>query len=158
MKNTKGQNHGKAETAQALSKTDEDSDVHFVKAIKTRGVNGFRNFVPKSVTKEVERPVSKKEMDEVLQEWAAERIIGRRASKCIPDVIDGEVIVMSRDDYHNYSIAVGFADFGDFDLESKNGENYIQGMRVVIDNSFEYPVVYVKGMVPKKYWVKSKKV
>jgi hypothetical protein len=144
-----------------LSGTKEAGDKCFVRT-KPTGVNGIRKRDPKSVTKEVGRPVSKKEIDEVLRELATERVLGRRAVACIPNVeeygLEGEVIVMSEDDLDNYSTAVVFADFGDYAFKSKKGEDYIKGMRVVIDDSFEYPVVYVKGKVPKKYRVKSKKV
>jgi hypothetical protein len=64
---------------------------------------------------------------------------------------DGEVVVMSQDDLEEYSMAVVFADFDDFSFCSENGKNYIEGMRVVIDDSFKYPIVYCKGRIPEKY-------
>jgi hypothetical protein len=118
---------------------------------KLAAVNGVRKKNPKSVTKEVRRPVSKKEIDAVLKEWAIDMVLGRRAAACIPNAIDGEVVVMSQDDLEEYSMAVVFADFDDFSFCSENGKNYIEGMRVVIDDSFKYPIVYCKGRIPEKY-------
>ena len=118
---------------------------------KLTAVNGVRKKNPKSVTKEVRRPVSKKDIDAVLREWATDRVIGRRAVACIPNAIDGEVVAMSQDDLEAYSQAVVFADFDDFSFKSENGKDYIEGMRVVIDDNVEYPIVFCKGKIPEKY-------
>ena len=88
----------------------------------------------KSVVKEMARKISKKEVDDVLKEWAAARILGRRAVACIPDIEKNAVLVLPTKEYEAYIEAVVMAGFPKWAWDKDAETESIKGMKVVVDD------------------------
>jgi len=89
----------------------------------------------KSVVRETSRKISKKEVDEVLKEWAEARILGRRAVACIPMVEKESVLVIPTKEYEAYIEAVVLAGFPKWAWDKDAETESIKGMKVVIDDN-----------------------
>ena len=88
----------------------------------------------KSVVREMTRKISKKEVDDVLKEWAEARILGRRAVACIPNIEKNAVLVMPTKEYEAYTEAVVFAGFPKWAWDKDAATESIKGMKVVVDD------------------------
>lgn len=105
----------------------------------------------KSIVYEVNLPVSKKEIDRVLREWAELRVLGRRAVACIPKSEDSDgLLVMPSAEYEAYIEAVTLAGFSTYAWDSGKPER-ILGTRVVVDDTIKNIVLFKKGEIPEKY-------
>ena len=88
----------------------------------------------KSIIKEMSRKISKKEVYEVLKEWAETKILGKRAVACIPSVEKEAVLVMPTKEYEAYTEAVVFAGFPKWAWDKDAETECIKGMKVIVDD------------------------